>query len=189
VTTDGGASTGDRSGVRVRPFRPDDAAAVARALVDSSIHHAALEPARYEIQDEEAIADTYRLGRQHDQTAPPDEHATFVAEIDGGVVGVLDIHVARPGSAHRRLRYGWIDEVAVAATARGRGAGSALIAEAEAWARARGCTYSGLDHNAYNEAAGRLYRERLGYEPAGVILVKPLMDDDPVPLPDDPSAR
>jgi GNAT superfamily N-acetyltransferase len=180
----GGGGPAARSRVRVRPFRPADAPAVARALVDSSIHHAALEPARYEIQDEATVTETYRQGRQHDPTARPDEQATFVAEIDDEVVGVLDVHVARPGSAHRRLLYGWIDEVAVAATARGRGAGSALVAEAEAWARARGCAYTGLDHNAYNEGAGRLYRERLGYQPAGVILVKPL-DGDPIPLPDD----
>jgi GNAT superfamily N-acetyltransferase len=178
VTDEREAAGSPGPSITVRPFRPDDAEAVARALVDSSTQHAALEPARYEVQDPAAIAEHYLAGRQHDPTARPEEQATFVAELDGVVVGVLDIHVARPGSAHRRLRYGWIDEVAVAEPARGRGVGTALLQTAEAWARALGCAYTGLDHNAYNDAAGRLYRERLGYQPAGVILVKPLDPGD-----------
>ena len=158
----------------VRRFRPDDADGVAVALVDSSIAHVALEPERYTVLDAATLASTYRAGAQHDRGIPPDEAATFVAELDGEVVGVVDIHLARPGGAHRRLDYGFVPELAVAERARRRGIGAALMAAAEAWAIARGCAYLALDHNARNDEAGRFYRERLGFRPAGIILVKPL---------------
>lgn len=160
--------------IAVREFHPDDAAAVARALVDSSIHHTELEPERYAVLDAESLAARYRAGRQHPSGVPPDERASLVAEVDGVVVGILDVHVATPEGGHRPYRYGFVAELAVAAPARGRGAGAALLRAAEDWARARDCAYTVLDYNARNELAGRFYRERMGYRPAGVIVVKDL---------------
>ncbi len=158
----------------VRDFHPDDAAAVARALVDSSIHHADLEPERYVVLDPERLAARYRAGQQHPRGVLPNERASLVAEVDGVVVGILDDHVATPEGAHRPDRYGFIAELAVAAPARGRGAGAALLQAAEEWARARDCAYAALDYNARNERADRFYRQRMGYRPAGVIVIKDL---------------
>jgi len=95
-------------------------------------------------------------------------------EFDGEVVGVANLRVVYPGEAHQPLRYGEIAELAVAAHARRRGVGSALVAAAEAWARERGCAYTVLDYNARNVDAGRFYRDRLGYRPAGEIVLKKL---------------
>jgi ribosomal protein S18 acetylase RimI-like enzyme len=161
--------------IDVRPFDPSsDAEAVARALVDSSRHHAALEPERYEELDPETVAETYRRGRQHPADTPPAERATLVAELDGRVVGVVDVRVAHPGGAHRPLRYGYVAEIAVSEADRRRGVGEALLLAAEDWSRAAGCVYAVLDYNARNADAARFYRERLGYRSAGEIVVKEL---------------
>jgi GNAT superfamily N-acetyltransferase len=160
--------------IRVRPFEPADAEAVAVAIVDSSIHHTALEPDRYRVLDPERIAAEYRAGRQHPGGQSRDEAATFVADLDGRVVGVLDIHVARPAGAHQPRTYGYIPEVAVAADARSKGVGAALMGAAEEWARGRGCAWTVLDYNARNVDAGRFYRDRMGYRPAGAIVIKDL---------------
>lgn len=159
----------------VRPFEPDrDAEAVADALVDSSRHHASLEPERYSVLDADVVADDYRRGRQHPADTPPGERATLVAELDGRVAGFVDVRVAHPGGSHRPLRYGYVAEVAVAAPARRRGVGAALLGAAEDWARAAGCAYAVLDYNSRNLDAARFYRDRLGYRSAGEIVIKEL---------------
>jgi GNAT superfamily N-acetyltransferase len=160
--------------IDVRPFEAADADAVAAAIVDSSIHHAALEPDRYRVLDPTRVAAVYRAGLQHPAGQPADEAATFVAELDGRVAGMVDIHVARPAGAHQPRTYGYIPELAVAAGARRRGVGAALMAAAEDWARARGCAHTVLDYNARNADAGRFYRDRLGYRSAGEIVIKDL---------------
>jgi ribosomal protein S18 acetylase RimI-like enzyme len=159
----------------VRPMDPErDADAVAGALVDSSSHHNSLEPERYEVLDPVAVADGYRRGRQHPSGTPPTERATLVAELDGRLVGVVDVRIAHPGGSHRPLRYGYVAEIAVAAPARRRGVGAELLRAAEAWARERGCTYAVLDYNTHNDDARRFYRDRMGYRPAGEIVLKEL---------------
>jgi len=161
--------------IAVRPIDPArDADAIADAIVDSSRHHTALEPERYDVLDAQIVADDYRNGRQHPAGTPPGERTSLVAELDGRVVGVVDVRIAHPGGAHRPLRYGYIAEVAVVETARGRGVGSALVTAAEAWARDAGCAWAVLDYNARNADAGRFYRDRLGYRSAGEIVVKEL---------------
>jgi GNAT superfamily N-acetyltransferase len=161
--------------IGIRPFDPDrDGDAVAAALVDSSIHHTNLEPDRYRVLDPAIVADDYRNGRQHPSGGVPNERATMVAELDGQVVGFVDVRVAYPGGSHRALRYGYVSELAVAAGARRRGVGAALLAGAEAWARDHGCVYATLDYNARNLDAGRFYRDRMGYRPAGEIVLKEL---------------
>ena len=160
--------------IEVRPFETADADAVATAIVDSSIHHTALEPDRYRVLDPGSVAAVYRAGLQHPGGQPAHEVATFVAEIDGRVVGVVDIHLARPAGAHQPRTYGYIPELAVAEDARRRGVGAALMAAAEDWARRQGCGYTVLDYNAHNVDAGRFYRDRLGYRPAGEIVIKNL---------------
>ena len=160
--------------IEVRPFTPADADAVAVAIVDSSIWHAGLEPERYEVLDPATVADDYRHGRQHPSGYRPSERKTLVAELDGAVVGVANLRVVYPAGAHRPLRYGEIAEIAVAAHARRRRVGAALMSAAEEWARAQGCAYTVLDYNARNADAGRFYRDRLGYESAGEIVLKKL---------------
>lgn len=159
----------------IRPIEPErDADAVAEALVDSSIHHNSLEPERYDLLDPATVGEDYRRGRQHPSGTPPAERATLVAELDGRVVGVVDVRVAHPGGSHRPLRYGYVAEIAVAAAARRRGVGAELLRAAEAWAREHSCTYAVLDFNTHNDDARRFYRDRMGYRPAGEIVLKEL---------------
>jgi GNAT superfamily N-acetyltransferase len=162
------------SAIVVRPFRPDDAAAVATALVDSSIQHVGLEPDRYEVLDPEAVAAMYRAGRQHSPDSKPAERVSLVGELDGVVVGILDAHVVRPAGAHIPEHYGYVAELAVSAAARRHGVGAALLRAAEDWAREAGCAWTVLDYNAANHDAGRFYRDRMGYRSAGAIVVKDL---------------
>ena len=161
--------------IGVRPIDPaTDADDVARAIVDSSIWHVGLEPERYRVLDAAEVAAVYRHGRQHRPDTRPGEAATLVALLDGAVVGVTDLRVVYPAGAHQALRYAEIAELAVAAHARRRGVGSALVAAAETWAREHDCAYTVLDYNAHNVEAGRFYRDRLGYRPAGEIVLKKL---------------
>lgn len=164
--------------ITVRPFEPRDADAVAAALVDSSIHHVGLEPERYEALDPETVAARYRRGDQHPGDVVTAERATFVAELDGAVVGVVDVRVVRPEGAHRPYRYGYVPELAVAARARRRGVGARLLAAAEDWARRTDCAYTVLDYNVRNVDAARFYLEQQGYRPAGMIVVKDLRGDE-----------
>lgn len=97
-----------------------------------------------------------------------------MAEVDEVVVGVVDVRVVRPEGSHRPDLYGYVAELAVAERARRRGAGAALLRAAEDWARERGCRYTVLDYNAHNDDAARFYRERMGYRPAGVIMIREL---------------
>jgi len=164
-----------RGVIVVRPIEAErDADDVAAALVDSSRHHTSLEPERYEVLDPDTVAEEYRRGRQHPASTPPDERATLVAELDGRVLGFVDVRVAHPGGSHRPLRYGYIAEIAVAEADRRRGVGAALLRAAEDWARDRGCSYAVLDYNVRNDDARRFYRDRMGYRPAGEIVVREL---------------
>ena len=162
--------------ITVRELRPGDVPDVARAIVDSSVHHVGLEPERYEVLDPATVTARYAAGAQHPRGVPANERASLVAEVDGRVVGILDVHVARPEGAHKPERYGFIEELAVAEGARSRGVGAALLRAAEEWAREHACAYTALDYNARNDRAARFYRERMGYRPAGMIVIKDLRE-------------
>jgi GNAT superfamily N-acetyltransferase len=161
----------------IRPFEREDADGVAAALVDSAIHHEALEPERYEPLDHSTVAKRYRSGEHHPADLAAEDRTTLVAELDGEVVGMIDIRVTVPGGSHRKLRYGYVAELAVRAAFRRRGIGALLLEAAEDWARRARCTYTVLDYNARNLDAGRFYNERMGYRPAGTIVVKDLRTD------------
>ncbi|MCA1830772.1 MAG: N-acetyltransferase family protein [Actinomycetota bacterium] len=88
---------------------------------------------------------------------------TLVAEVDGGVAGVLSAHRGlRPSVAHV-AEFG----ITVATDLRSRGVGRSLIEAAEDWAREYGVIRMTLRVFATNERAHALYRA-LGYEDEGV---------------------
>jgi len=86
---------------------------------------------------------------------------TFVAEVDGRVVGVANVQ-ARSSLTHD-ARSALLSSVAVAEESRGRGIGSALLGAVEDAARTLGCTRIGLQSALVRERAHAFYRER-GFE-------------------------
>lgn len=85
----------------------------------------------------------------------------FVAEVDGAVVGWVDVFARRmllvDGMAE-------INGLIVDAGVRGQGIGEQLMAAAEAWAVSAGCQEMRVRSNVIRQRAHRFYTERLGYD-------------------------
>lgn len=88
-------------------------------------------------------------------------NAVIVAEVDGAVVGVLQLTFI-PGLARRGMTRAQIEGVRVARGARGKGVGEALFRHAIGQARERGCGLVQLTADKRRKDAHRFY-ERLGF--------------------------
>jgi RimJ/RimL family protein N-acetyltransferase len=84
--------------------------------------------------------------------------STFVAEVDGVLVGMVSLHLPRylVADLGMNVRDGY----------RGQGIGSALLERAIAWAREVGAHKIALQHWPHNTAARALY-EKYGFEQEG----------------------
>ncbi len=102
-----------------------------------------------------------------------DDRAVFVAEHDGGVVGVVTV-------GRRRHFTGEVDayvgELVVAEHAQRRGVGTLLMREVERWAVRHGYPHVTLETGAANDAARSFYRSR-GYREEEVRLTRPLASE------------
>ena len=87
------------------------------------------------------------------------DHALFVAESEGRVVGWLQVSVPRIFEAPRQAE---IAGLVVDEDARGRGIGSALLEAAQAWACERECSALRVRSNILRERAHAFYR-RAGF--------------------------
>ena len=93
----------------------------------------------------------------------------WVAELDGGVVGVATarefpgIHISEPVA--------WLTVLVVDEKVRGRGVGRRLVTEAEGWARGRGAKRLSLTSAVHRKEAHQFYIN-LGYQQTGVRLAK-----------------
>jgi GNAT superfamily N-acetyltransferase len=85
-----------------------------------------------------------------------------VAELDGGIVGTLQLSFLA-GLSHRGAWRGQIEAVRIASDLRGRGLGAELIDWAVAECRARGCRMAQLTSKGDRLDAHRFY-ERLGWD-------------------------
>jgi GNAT superfamily N-acetyltransferase len=100
-----------------------------------------------------------------------DQYATFVAEIDRTVVGLVGI---RLGSYYEKNGlYVHLLVLVVDERQRGSGAGRGLVEEAERWAVERNARAVLVNSGTQRRDAHRFY-ERLGYQATGVRLVKEL---------------
>lgn len=127
------------------------------------------------------------LGRQRESPGPPlpaayldafraidgdPRHELWVADLDGAVVGILQVsflpNLSRLG-AWRAL----VEGVRIAASQRGRGLGQRLLERAEERARAWSCVLIQLTTDKTRPAAKRFY-ESLGYAPSHEGMKKPL---------------
>jgi len=158
--------------ITIRPAVADDADAITRVYLESAEHHARIDPERCWIPPADAISARYREGRQH----PPDveQSITLVAEIDGEIVGFVDVRLERsPDPMLRDFLYCHIAEIAVSSRQQSRGIGGQLLQAAEDWGRRQGAEFASLDYLVANARAGLLY-QRMGYGVAAMKAVKRL---------------
>lgn len=101
-------------------------------------------------------------------------HVTLVAELDGEVVGVIDMEYHQRLGDHRPQAR--VNDVVVTERARGAGVGTALLRRAEELARKRGCFRMALVTATWRDASIAFYR-REGWRDYGHWFVKPLVDD------------
>lgn len=88
------------------------------------------------------------------------DHAVFVAEADGSVVGWVHAFGTQVIEADACAEIGGL---VVEKEQRGRGVGAALVARAEAWGRELGYRHVRVRSNVVRERAHRFY-EKHGYE-------------------------
>jgi len=101
-------------------------------------------------------------------------NVTLVAELDGEVVGVIDMEYHQRLGDHRPQAR--VNDVVVTERVRGTGAGTALLRRAEELARKRGCFRMALVTATWREASIAFYR-REGWQDYGQWFVKPLAAD------------
>jgi len=104
--------------------------------------------------------DKGEVGRRYEAVSNARDHAVFVAEQDGAVVGLMHLYV-RPGldkPPEVIVQALVVDEVA-----RGAGIGRRLMDTAELWAAERGFTSVALTSHVARSEAHAFY-QRLGYQ-------------------------
>jgi GNAT superfamily N-acetyltransferase len=164
--------------VTVRPRRPGDGEALARAWLDAARYYAELAPDTFQVPETEGLAEHFERGiASTEQT----DLLQVVAEVSGRVVGAAVARIEGPVASarfqlQRQLREVRliVDMVVVEEAYRRLGVGARLMAALEDWGRERGATRALLD--TYPESALSLpfFQERMGYRRRSVRLYKPL---------------
>lgn len=156
--------------VHIRPATVEDADGVAGLYMLSSEHHVELDPSFYHVPESNAVTRHYTelLKNKTDPVS-----AVLVAESDGDLVGMVEVHIVAKPSAHSMLRPQSLARagIVVAPDQRRQGIGSALMTKAEEWAREHGATGMMLDMLPANASAMAFY-QALGYEDQGALLLK-----------------
>ena len=148
--------------VTVRAARPDDWSAVAGLLVELGRGVAA----------GTAEDPTHRM--QFAGHLRRLDSVTLVAEVNGEVVGVVDMEYHQRLGDHRPQAR--VNDLVVTEMARGHGVGRELLGRAEALSRKRGCFRMALVTAGWRDATIAFYA-REGWSNYGEWFVKPLTDD------------
>lgn len=135
----------------VRAATPDDATALARLLTQLG----------YPASPGDVLPRLERLEAAGDEL--------FVAEVDGDVVGLANLHVAP--SVEYDAPAGKLGALVVDERHRGSAVGRALVGAVEERARGRGCTLLFLT-TAEHRTGAHVFYERLGFERTGRRYVK-----------------
>jgi aminoglycoside 6'-N-acetyltransferase len=165
----------------IRFARPEDEPELIVIQHSSAIHHATIDPDRWQAR---SIEDSTEARRYWHRQSPRSEGIVAVGP-DGKLVGMIELWLKRPrGPAGARVPRVKVDlGIAVAPEWRGRGVGTALLAAAEDWARSQGAERMMLDLDVNNAGAQRLY-ERVGYQVESIAMDKPITPDpDAIPDP------
>jgi N-acetylglutamate synthase-like GNAT family acetyltransferase len=101
-----------------------------------------------------------QMRRRLAQVSQAEDHAVYVAELDGRVAGWIHV-CARPLVQVDRAAE--IEGLVVDETCRGRGIGCLLVRQIERWAREKECSTIYVRSNIIRQKAHGFY-ERLGYE-------------------------
>ena len=167
----------------IRPATPEDEPALTVIQHSGAIHHATIDPDRWQAGSLEDAA----AARRYWHAQSPRSQGLVAVTPDGTIVGMVELWLKRPrGPAGARIPRLKADlGLAVAPEWRGRGVGTALLAAAEDWARAQGAERMVLDLDVHNEGALRLY-QRVGYEVEALSMDKPI---EPDPAAVDPPGR
>ena len=175
MSGEAGQGRGDAPAFTIRSATPEDEPELVVIQHSSAIHHATIDPDRWQATSVEESAAARRFWHG---VSPRSEGIVAVAP-DGRLVGMIELWLKRP----RDLRGARIPRVkadlglAVLPEWRGRGVGTALLAAAEDWARAHGAERMVLDLDVHNPGAQRLY-ERVGYEVEALAMDKAITPDE-----------
>jgi ribosomal protein S18 acetylase RimI-like enzyme len=157
--------------VQIRPAVSGDCDGIARTFLESADHHAQLAPERYFRPTAESVSARYRHGHQV-ATELSADNITLVAELDGQILGFIDLRLEQPPDLmHRRIIYCHVAEIAVRSGFRSQGIGRQLLQAGENWGRARGAQFASLEFETTNTRAGRFYQNRMGYSVASMTAV------------------
>lgn len=99
---------------------------------------------------------------------------TLIAELDGAIVGVIDMEYHQRLGDHRPQAR--VNDLVVTDRVRGHGVGAALLRRGEELARKRGCFRMALVTAAWREATIAFYVHE-GFQDYGRWFVKPLLPD------------
>lgn len=155
--------------VEIRPATPDDVGALADIYQASAEHHMRLDPSLYSTPDYLALKERYRK-----RLPLPDNEEILVAEVNGEVVGWIEL-VLRAASGQARMMRDAVSaeiDVAVLPEHRGHGVGSRLVAAAEKWAADRSAEVITMQTHVANVDAIRFYQERHGFRTTGIVMMK-----------------
>jgi ribosomal protein S18 acetylase RimI-like enzyme len=98
---------------------------------------------------------------------------TFLAEMDGAVVGVLRCMLAQGAPLLLPEQYAYVSSAYVRPPARRRGVLRALLAAAERWGAARGADELRLHNAADNPVASAVW-ERFGFQAVEILRIRRL---------------
>lgn len=148
---------------------PENIEGIARIYVDSARFHRELDPDLYQVP---AIEDVAR-DLVENWNAP--DRASFIARIEGRVVGSVDVRIVRPRTRTGMVKPRVVADVGIAILSayRRHGIGRRLMQVAEGWARSQGAEMTTLDCHESNTAAINFYQS-LGYRRTGLLMRKPL---------------
>jgi ribosomal protein S18 acetylase RimI-like enzyme len=155
--------------VKIRAATPADVGDLADIYQASAAHHVRLDPSLYATPDYLALKERYAR-----RLPLPEDQEILVAEVDGEVVGWIEL-LLRPVSGEPRMMRDMVSvetDIAVLPEHRGHGVGSRLVEEAERWAAQRGASMITLETHVANQDAVRFYQERHGFRTTGILMMK-----------------
>lgn len=153
---------------------PADARGLAEVSISSATEHALLDPASYHVPELAAVTAYYERHRARTPTS-----VTLVADDGQRIVGAAEVRRLAAPSPLSMLRPipTAIVELAVHRSERLAEVAVPLMEAVEGWAVERGVCRLQIDTLSANRRLLNLYRNRVGFRIAGVVLTKDVSSD------------